>query len=218
MASKRSHSKPKTESMTLAPARVQRLAFFGPPPLLEGEDAALYDDLVGRMCAAVKPVDIIDELYIADLVTLEWDIMRGRRLKFSQLQRDRAKRGGRVLKRSARFRGVRGRLCGSSCGNSYGSSSGISSEKSSGRGERPSEPVRPVATGRCEEGQGASRCCQTGRGADTGRNKGLKGGRACPRVCAARTRGYQAGERASGFERPDHPRPHVPGFQRKRLR
>ena len=86
MASKRSHSKPKTKSMTLAPARVQRLAFFGPPPLLEGEDAALYDDLVGRMCAAVKPVDIIDELYIADLVTLEWEIMRGRRLKFSQLQ------------------------------------------------------------------------------------------------------------------------------------
>ena len=86
MASKRSHSKPKTKSMTSAPARVQRLAFFGPPPLLEGEDAALYDDLVGRMCAAVKPVDIIDELYMADVVTLEWEIMRWRRLKFSLLQ------------------------------------------------------------------------------------------------------------------------------------
>jgi hypothetical protein len=86
MASKRSRSKPKTKSMTSAPTRAQRFAFFGPPPLLEGEDAALYDDLVGRMCAAVKPVDIIDELFVADVVALEWDIMRWRRLKLSLLQ------------------------------------------------------------------------------------------------------------------------------------
>jgi hypothetical protein len=86
MASKRSRSNPKTKSMTSAPARVQRLAFFGPPPLLEGEDAALYDDLVGRMCAAVKPLDMIDELYVVDVVTLEWEIMRWRRLKFSLLR------------------------------------------------------------------------------------------------------------------------------------
>lgn len=86
MASKRSRSNAKAKSMTSAPARVQRFAFFGPPPLLEGEDAALYDDLVGRMCAAVKPVDIIDELYVADVVSLEWEIMRWRRLKVSLLQ------------------------------------------------------------------------------------------------------------------------------------
>ena len=86
MASKRSRSNPKTRSMTSAPARVQRFALFDPPPLLEGEDAALYDDLVDRMCAAVEPVDIIDELYVADAVSLEWEIMRWRRLKFSLLQ------------------------------------------------------------------------------------------------------------------------------------
>ena len=81
MASKRSRSKPKTKSMPSAPARVQRFAFFGPPPVLEGEDAALYDDFVGRMYAAVKPVDIIDELYLADVVALQWEIMRWRRVK-----------------------------------------------------------------------------------------------------------------------------------------
>jgi hypothetical protein len=86
MASKRRRSNPKTKSMTSVPARVQRFAFFGPPPLLDGEDAALYDDLVGRMCAAVKPVDVIDELYVASVVSLEWEIMRWRRLKFSVLQ------------------------------------------------------------------------------------------------------------------------------------
>ena len=86
MARKRSRSKPKTKSMTSAPTRAQRFAFFGPPPLLEGEDAALYDELVGRMCAAVKPVDIIDELFVADLVSLAWEIMRWRRLKVGLLQ------------------------------------------------------------------------------------------------------------------------------------
>ena len=42
--------------------RVQRLALFGLPPLLEGEDAAAYDQLVDRICAVVKPVDVIDEI------------------------------------------------------------------------------------------------------------------------------------------------------------
>jgi hypothetical protein len=86
MASKRSRSKPKTKSMPSAPARAQRFACFGPRLLLEGEDAALYDELVGRMCAAVKPVDIIDELYLADVVSLQWEIMRWRRLKLNVMQ------------------------------------------------------------------------------------------------------------------------------------
>jgi hypothetical protein len=81
MASKRSRS-----NATSAPARVQRFAFFGPPPLLVGEDAALYDDLVLRMWAAVNPVDMIDELWAADVVSSEWEIMRWRRLKFNLLQ------------------------------------------------------------------------------------------------------------------------------------
>ena len=54
--------------------------------MLEGEDAALYDELVGRMCAAVQPADMIDELFVADLVYLAWEILRGRRLKFGLLQ------------------------------------------------------------------------------------------------------------------------------------
>ena len=152
MASKRSRSNPKTKSITSAPARVQRFAFFGPPPLLEGEDAALYDDLVGRMCAAVKPVDIIDELYVADVVSLEWEIMRWRRLKFSLLQASVHDELEELLERAARLRGVRRSLCGSSCGNSSGNSSERSCAR---RSERAGAPVRPIATGRCQEGQGA---------------------------------------------------------------
>jgi hypothetical protein len=83
MASKRNPSNPKSRSVTSAPARV---AILGPPPLLEGEDAALYDELVARMCTAVKPVDIINEMFMADVISFEWDIMRWRRLKFSLLE------------------------------------------------------------------------------------------------------------------------------------
>jgi hypothetical protein len=76
----------KSESKTeIAAARVsgqvQRLAVFGPPLLLEGEDATAYDELLGRICAAAKPVDIIDEMFIADIVALEWEVLRWRRLK-----------------------------------------------------------------------------------------------------------------------------------------
>jgi hypothetical protein len=56
-------------------------SIFGPPLLLEGEDIAAYDELFGRVCAAIKPADVIDEMLIADLVSLEWDVLRWRRWK-----------------------------------------------------------------------------------------------------------------------------------------
>jgi hypothetical protein len=78
-------SESKTE-IAAVPGQVQRLAVFGPPLLLEGEDAAAYDELLGRICAAVKPVDIIDEMFIADIAALEWEVLRWRRLKRTLMQ------------------------------------------------------------------------------------------------------------------------------------
>lgn len=59
---------------------------FGLPPVLEGEDPAAYDELTARMYAAVKPVDIIEEMYLVDIVSLEWEILRWRRFKLNVLQ------------------------------------------------------------------------------------------------------------------------------------
>jgi hypothetical protein len=59
---------------------------FGRPPILVGEDATAYDELIGRVYAAVKPVDVIDEMRIADVVASEWEFLRWSRLKFSLLQ------------------------------------------------------------------------------------------------------------------------------------
>jgi hypothetical protein len=63
---------------------------FGPPPILAGEEAA-YDELVGRVYAAIKPVDVIDEMLIADVVASEWEFLRWSRLKISLIQACAAK-------------------------------------------------------------------------------------------------------------------------------
>jgi hypothetical protein len=63
-----------------------RLALFGPPLLIEGENAATYDELLAHMLAAVKPADIIDEMFITDIAALEWEVLRWRRLKTTLMQ------------------------------------------------------------------------------------------------------------------------------------
>jgi hypothetical protein len=71
---------------TSVSGQAPRLALFGPPLLLEGEDATAYDELLARVNAAVQPVNIIEEILINDFVFLEWEVLRGRRLKWSVMQ------------------------------------------------------------------------------------------------------------------------------------
>jgi hypothetical protein len=59
---------------------------FGQPPVLAGEDEAAYDDLMGRVYAAVKPAEVLEEMLIEDLVASEWEFLRWRRLKLSLVQ------------------------------------------------------------------------------------------------------------------------------------
>ena len=61
------------------------LALFGPPPLLEGENAAAYDELLARVSGAMKPTDILEEIWVRDVVDLVWETFRLRRLKSSLL-------------------------------------------------------------------------------------------------------------------------------------
>src|SRR6516162_4353675 len=55
--------------------------FFGPAPLLDGEDSAAYDELLARVSGAVKPTDILEEIWVRDIVDLVWEALRLRRLK-----------------------------------------------------------------------------------------------------------------------------------------
>jgi len=62
---------------SIAPSR---LSLFGPPPVLEGEDSAAYDKLLESVSGAVKPTDIVEEIWCRDVVDLTWEIFRWRRL------------------------------------------------------------------------------------------------------------------------------------------
>src|SRR5690349_17722205 len=50
----RRKSRPSSTSKALA-----RTPIFGPPPILQGEDAHAYEELAMRVCRAVKPTSII---------------------------------------------------------------------------------------------------------------------------------------------------------------
>lgn len=54
---------------------------LGPPLLLEGEDAAAYAALNQRIRDAVVPKDIIEDIWVLDVVDLVWEAMRLRRFK-----------------------------------------------------------------------------------------------------------------------------------------
>ena len=62
-----------------------RARLFGPPPLLEGEDVADYDQMVTRIFNAVKPIDFIEEIWTRDLADVAWAIFRLRRIQAAYL-------------------------------------------------------------------------------------------------------------------------------------
>jgi hypothetical protein len=54
------------------------LPIFGPPPLLKGEDAAAYDDLLARVSGNLKPSDTFEEIWVREIVDLIWERFRWR--------------------------------------------------------------------------------------------------------------------------------------------
>jgi hypothetical protein len=93
----RSRVRSKSESMTSVPAPRSRL--FDPAAILEGEDAAAYAELDARVRAAVAPADVIEEMLIADVVSLQWEVLRWRRLNLRLLQAGGLKRLERFVAR-----------------------------------------------------------------------------------------------------------------------
>ena len=65
-----------------APAAVQSgRDFFGAPSLIRNEQAAGYENLLAQVAAAVTPVDILEQMWVRDVVDLAWQAARWRRLK-----------------------------------------------------------------------------------------------------------------------------------------
>ena len=78
--------KARSQSKAVSSATAPRWRLFGQSEVLEGEDGAAYDELHARIFAAEKPVDIIDEMFIADVVSSEWGVLRLRRLLLSLIR------------------------------------------------------------------------------------------------------------------------------------
>ena len=59
---------------------------FGPPPLIHGDDATVYEKLLAGFTDSVKPADILEEMWVREAVDLHWEVLRLRRLKTQLLQ------------------------------------------------------------------------------------------------------------------------------------
>jgi hypothetical protein len=57
------------------------LAFLGSPPLVPGEDAGAYEKLQAVVSSTIKPVDYLEAIWTKDVVDLEWEGQRYRRVK-----------------------------------------------------------------------------------------------------------------------------------------
>jgi hypothetical protein len=62
------------------PDRAEHPTLFGPPPLFDGEDTEIYDQLVREISTAVTPADIFENIWVRDVVDLTLEVFRLRRL------------------------------------------------------------------------------------------------------------------------------------------
>ena len=70
-----------TQRPQVAAMDPQLLEILGPPPILESESLDTYNALHDRVRSSVAPVDIIEELWVRDVVNLSWGVLRLRRMK-----------------------------------------------------------------------------------------------------------------------------------------
>src|SRR3954454_9493391 len=73
---------PPSDGGTIAAGHIE---IFRPPQLLDGESQEVYDVLLARVKGGVNPKDIIEEIWVHDIVGLVCEILRLRRLKVALL-------------------------------------------------------------------------------------------------------------------------------------
>ena len=68
------------------PNALTRVSIFGEPPLLGDEDPANYQKFLARVSKDIRPTDVLEEIWIRDIVDLSWEALRWRRLIASLLK------------------------------------------------------------------------------------------------------------------------------------
>jgi hypothetical protein len=64
-------------------SRPEHPTLFGPPPLFDGEDTKIYEQLLTRVSTTVMPTDIFEDIWVREVVDLTIEVLRLRRLKAS---------------------------------------------------------------------------------------------------------------------------------------
>ncbi len=62
-------------------SKEESVRFFGPPPLIAGEDRAQYEVMRDKISAALGPLDFLEEIWVNEIVNLVWETLRLRRLQ-----------------------------------------------------------------------------------------------------------------------------------------
>src|SRR6476660_2119417 len=69
---------------------------FGAPPLLSTEDPRLYRDMLDRFVGSVEPRNVIEWLWVKDIVDLSWEIARLRRYRVLLIERERESKNAEI--------------------------------------------------------------------------------------------------------------------------
>jgi hypothetical protein len=77
---------PRAATSTADRTSVRRRNWAGEPTLLLGEDARGYDELLAEVSRVLVPHDVIEDMWIRDVVDLAWDVLRLRRIKANLLR------------------------------------------------------------------------------------------------------------------------------------
>ena len=77
----RSKSSKATPPAALSSPSTTDLSSLGAPPLIPGEAAQDYQQLQNAVINVMKPVDFLETMWTRDVVDLQWDIIRFRRIK-----------------------------------------------------------------------------------------------------------------------------------------
>jgi hypothetical protein len=74
------HAKPALQT-ALTPDQQQYFDLLGPPAIVEGEDEARYDRLLAGIVQTVQPVDVLEWIWVRDIVDQQWELLRYRSAK-----------------------------------------------------------------------------------------------------------------------------------------
>jgi hypothetical protein len=74
--------------------------FFGPPPLIPGEDPRAYDALLRQVTNAVRPKDVFEKIFVRDFADRTWETYRLRRFRDAVFQTYAHNRVSEILENS----------------------------------------------------------------------------------------------------------------------